>query len=398
MNIYYLNKTNRPEGPSSKVFGSPETFFQKGFWSPKATSSASGGQLFEKSWTKTFVLHGCFILRFSNRLFRLVINSGFILTGLLTLSLLLNIACTRDKPGKKKENPFEYDLTRLRKVDPALIKYSEVQQIKIDLKTLNALAVDSDDNIYVTGDTSLLILKSNGQTVSRIALDEPATCITIGTNKQIFLGMTDHVETYDSSGSRKNTWDRLNKRAIITSIALTQSDSDSDDVFVADAGNQVVLRYNTSGKLLRRIGEKDPARDIPGLIVPSPYLDVAIGYEGYLWVVNPGRHSLENYTRDGTLRSSWKKASMSIEGFCGCCNPTHIAILPNGSFVTSEKGLPRVKILNQSGDLTAVVAGPEHFKEGAVGLDLAVDSTGRILVLDPSAGVVRIFKKNRNEK
>jgi hypothetical protein len=375
MNIYYLNKKNRPEGPSSKVFGSPETFFQKGFWSPKATYFASLSR---------------------NIVFKSSKNIKLISVIILTVSLLLNIACTQYKPDKKKENPFEYDLTRLKKVDPALIKYSEVQQIKIDLKILKALAVDSNDNIYVCGDTTLLILKSNGQTISRIALDEPATCIAVGDDKQIYLGMTDHVEIYDSSGSRKSAWDRLNNRAIITSIALTSSDIDTDDVFVADAGNQVVLRYNTSGKLLRRIGEKDPGRDIPGLIVPSPYLDVAIGYEGYLWVVNPGRYSLENYTRDGTLRSSWKKASMSIEGFCGCCNPTHIAILSNGSFVTSEKGLPRVKILNQSGDLIAVVAGPEHFKEGTVGLDLAVDSTGRILVLDPSAGVVRIFKKKNS--
>jgi len=41
MNINHINKKNRPEGPSSEVFGSPETFFQKGFWSPKATSFAS---------------------------------------------------------------------------------------------------------------------------------------------------------------------------------------------------------------------------------------------------------------------------------------------------------------------------------------------------------------------
>jgi hypothetical protein len=84
---------------------------------------------------------------------------------------------------------------------------------------------------------------------------------------------------------------------------------------------------------------------------------------------------------------------MGVEGFCGCCNPTHMAILPDGSFVTSEKGLPRVKIHAQSGELKAVVAAPDSFAEHTVGLDLAVDSAGRILVLDPVARAVRIFSE-----
>ncbi len=340
MNINYINK-NRPEGPSSKVLrGSRGQFFKRAPWSPKA------------------------------------------LIVLLAVSLLLNIAC------KKRENPFEYDISKFKKIDPALIKYKETKQIKVNLEKLNSLAVGPENNIYVTGGNTLIIMQENGQIISSIELDEPAKCTTVGPGKRIYLGMLDHVEVYDSKGKRQSKWEPLGDRAYITSIAVTE-----DDVFVADAGNRVVLRYDTSGNLVGRIGKKDPKREIPGLIVPSPYLDVAIGYEGYLWVVNPGLHALENYTSDGTLRSSWEKTSMGIEGFCGCCNPTHIAILPDGSFVTSEKGLPRVKILNQSGDLTAVVAGPEHFKEGTVGLDLAVDSLGRILVLDPSAGVVRIFKK-----
>ncbi len=315
-------------------------------------------------------------------------NLKLISTVLLTVSLLLNIACTRDKPGKKQENPFEYDISKFKKIDPALIKYKETRQINVNLEKLNSLAVGPENNIYVTGDNTLIIMQGNGQTISRIELDESAKCTTVDPDKRIYLGMIDHVEVYDSKGKRQSKWERLGDHAYITSIAVTE-----DDVFVADAGNRVVLRYNTSGKLLGRIGKKDLEREIPGLIVPSPYLDVAIGYEGYLWVVNPGLHALENYTSDGTLRSSWEKTSMGIGGFCGCCNPTHIAILPDGSFATSEKGLPRVKILNQSGDLTAVVAGPKHFKEGTVGLDLAVDSLGRILVLDPSTGVVRIFLK-----
>ncbi|HQU73469.1 MAG TPA: hypothetical protein PLG66_14295, partial [Calditrichia bacterium] len=64
-----------------------------------------------------------------------------------------------------------------------------------------------------------------------------------------------------------------------------------------------------------------------------------------------------------------------------------------GSFVTSEKGLARVKIHERTGDLRTVVAAPGDFQKGTVGLDLAVDARGRVLVLDPRMGAVRVFEK-----
>jgi hypothetical protein len=158
---------------------------------------------------------------------------------------------------------------------------------------------------------------------------------------------------------------------------------------------RIVYRYDHNGKLFNRIGEKDPENKIPGFIIPSPYFDVAIGRKGELWVANTGRHELEQFTPDGKLVTSWGKASMTIEGFCGCCNPSHFAILSDGSFVTSEKGIERVKIYSSGGSLDCVVATPEKFEEGTRGLDMAVDQKGRILVLDPVKKQVRIFVKKQ---
>jgi hypothetical protein len=84
---------------------------------------------------------------------------------------------------------------------------------------------------------------------------------------------------------------------------------------------------------------------------------------------------------------------MTLDGFCGCCNPSHLALTPDGKFITSEKGLPRVKVYDRAGRFECVVAGPDRFARDTVGLDVAVDSTGRILVLDPAAGAVRVFEK-----
>jgi sugar lactone lactonase YvrE len=92
------------------------------------------------------------------------------------------------------------------------------------------------------------------------------------------------------------------------------------------------------------------------------------------------------------MLSAWNKTSMLWDGFSGCCNPSHIAILSDGSFVTSEKGLTRVKVHGANGALKAIVATPEQFEEGTVGLDIAIDSQDRIYIADPERGAIRVFE------
>jgi hypothetical protein len=187
---------------------------------------------------------------------------------------------------------------------------------------------------------------------------------------------------------------------VLTAVAVAEK-----DVFVADAGNRVVLRYDLAGKLLGRIGKKDPDKHILGFIVPSPYLDLGVGADGLLWVVNPGRHRLEAYTADGDIQNYWGEESLGVKGFCGCCNPIHFARLPDGRFVTSEKGLPRVKVYSAKGDFEGVVAGPELFPKqienphtagpSGVCMDLAVDSAGRVLLADAFSREVRVFTRKQ---
>ena len=155
-----------------------------------------------------------------------------------------------------------------------------------------------------------------------------------------------------------------------------------------------------------RIGVKNAERNVPGLIVPSPYLHVAMAPDGLLRVNNPGRHRVETYTTAGDLEFSWGKPSAAIEGFCGCCNPVGLALLPDGRYVTCEKGLPRVKVYSAEGAFESVVAGAESFPENAAatfvkgaedcrlgGLDAAVDSQQRVYVLDLVTAEVRVMKR-----
>jgi sugar lactone lactonase YvrE len=287
-------------------------------------------------------------------------------------------------------NPYEYDLAKLKQVDPAQIGYKEVGQIFPEIEGLAGIAIDSDDNIYLAGDNEVKIYNAEHNLEKTISTSQKSRCIGVGENK-VYLGAEGRIAIFDFDSNRQAVWNSVNEKSVITSIAVSKK-----FVYVADAGNRIVYQYDHSGKLISEIGRKDIGKGILGFKIPSPYFDLLLGHYGELWVVNPGRHRFERYNDNGELVSSWQRTSMGLDGFSGCCNPSNIAMLSNGSFVTSEKGIERIKIHQPTGDFLTVVAPPSLFKEGTTGIDLAVDSNDRIYVLDPVQGVIRIFELKEN--
>ena len=338
---------------------------------------------------------------------------GPIIAAVLTLAIGLGIYMVvrllEDVPdpdgGGALGLRFRYDLAKFRKVDPKLIICKEVtrDRIKTPLAEPRGIAVGPDGTTYIVGDQDLLILTPRTGSMVQTSLSASPRCLAVGPDGDIYVGMTDHVQVFSSTTEMKTRWDILRHTSILTSIAVTDQ-----DVFVADAGGHVVLRYDKSGKLLGRIGRKDPARNVPGFVIPSAYFDIAVAPDGLLRVANPGMHRIEGYTAEGDFElEPWGKNGTDINKFCGCCNPVNFALLPDGSFVTVEKGLTRVKIYDPEGAFVGVVAAPKHFSRhdeiGAGrgsdlgGLDVAVDAQGRILILDPLTSEVRVFirKKTR---
>jgi len=302
--------------------------------------------------------------------------------------------------AQKNGNPFAYDLERVSKTDPKLVRYEQAGRFACPGPGPRRLAIGPEDHVYIAARNGVSALDGEGRRLSQIVLGAPARCVAVGPDGTVYAGLRDHVEVFDPKGRRLAAWESPGKKVWLTGLAVA-----GKEVFVADAGNRVVLHYDELGKVAGRIGEKNKERNVPGLIVPSPYLDVKMGRDGLLRVNNPGRHLVEVYTPNGDLERAWGKASAAIEGFCGCCNPVGVALLPDGRYVTCEKGLPRVKIYSAEGVFESVVAGPESFPENARagalndasdgllgGLDAAVDSQGRIYVLDLVGGDVRVMR------
>jgi hypothetical protein len=298
-------------------------------------------------------------------------------------------------------NPFAYDVDHFAQTDPKLVAYELVTRFPTGVTEPRRISLGSDERVYVAGKNGLTVLDATGTRTLEIPLSSPARCVAVADDGTLYAGVRDHVEVFDRTGQALKAWESPGKKTWFTGLAVGES-----DVFVADSANRVILRYDRAGKLVARIGEKNKERNVPGLIVPSPYLDVALARDGLLRVNNPGRHRVEVYTTSGELEMSWGKPSAAIAGFCGCCNPISVTTLPEGGCVTCEKGLPRAKVYSAGGAFESVIAGPESFPENAKagsghgvsdgtmgGLHAAVSAQGRVFVLDLVTAQVLVMKK-----
>lgn len=327
---------------------------------------------------------------------RFVSRRGFLgrtLAGAATAGALGAFAADKSK----ETNPFAYDVSRFVATDPKLIRYEQKRVLATPHPSPRAIALGPNGNLFVGAGKFLSELKHDGSLVSEFSLTEEVRCLAV-TNDAIYVGSREQLEVFNLKGERQAAWEKPAPKSYFTSIAAA-----ANDVFVADAGQRLILRFDRSGKLVSRIGERNKERNIPGFIVPSPFFAVKLAKDGLLRVTNPGRHRVEVYTADGDFEQAWGRAGAAIEHFCGCCNPTNLALLADGRVVTFEKGIPRVKVHGADGAFESVVAGAESFAENAKvcgpndctlgGLDGVTDAEGRIYILDFVAANVRVMER-----
>lgn len=311
--------------------------------------------------------------------------SIFVILIVVVLVIVVVVDVLNNRTGKRGDNPYKLEVEQYYKVDPAMVLYKEIRQIK--LGDNKAFGMDySDGKLYLLLNNTVKVISEKGEELLSFPLPDTARNIHLSSDV-IYLGFRDYVGQYYSDGRLIKLWDRLGKNTVITSIATK-----GELVFVADAGNRRVLRFDTHGNLEAQFEGKRNADDAHGFVIPSAYFDLDI-YDGELWVVNPGMHALENYADDGTLRGFWDKISMKIEGFSGCCNPAQMTIDAEGNFITSEKGLVRIKIYKPSGELIGVVAPPKAFPDEYHAPEVAVNESGGIYALDFDQHMIRYFVK-----
>ncbi len=282
-------------------------------------------------------------------------------------------------------NPLEKDMESYNSVADSLISHVETKQIRVNASTPKAIDY-KDGEIYLLADDYLQVIRTNGSEVKKTNLGEGSTCLSVLKGKRVLVGFKDHLVLLDADLTEMKR-SAVAEKALFTAVA-----SKGDQIFVADAGLKRVMVYDGNLKLTTTFKGESGVSDQYGFVIPSAHFDLAVNEESELWVVNPGMHALQNYSDKGKLRGFWSKTSFEADGFSGCCNPFHIAFLPDGSFVTSEKGLVRIKIHEPSGLLRSVVAAPKSFKGEHIAPDVAVDEQGGILALDYEKKMIRLFR------
>lgn len=289
--------------------------------------------------------------------------------------------------------PYVYDLQPHLKVDPSLIAFEEQRKIAVGYREVRRMDLRPDGTIWVAGDQGVRAFDESGAKTGEIKLHAAAYAVAVGKDGKVYVAARQHIEVFDGSGARLASWKPFGKRAYITGIA-----PGNNEVFVADSGNRCIWRCDPDGKVLGNLGARNPKEKTYGLVIPSPHLQARLGTDGNVYANNQGRHRIEAYTPAGELQKHWGKPAVDIDGFSGCCNPVAFALMPDGSFVTTEKGTARVKIMKADGSLDCVVVAPSSFGDLAYGVDVDVDNEGRVYVLDRGTRSIRVFVRKEAGK
>jgi DNA-binding beta-propeller fold protein YncE len=283
---------------------------------------------------------------------------------------------------------FVYTATEKAGGAPAAgVAYREVRRIPSGLQRIAALAAGSN-LVYAAGGAEVRVFAADGPARGQWQAGGEVRCLALADDGTVYLAVGSRIERYDGHGALLLRSEPLGTNVVITSLAAA-----GGNLFAADAGNRVVYRCDAAGRRMSVIGRRDPDRNLPGFVIPSPFFDVAVAPDGLLRVADTGRHRIEAFTAEGDLELWWGKFSTAADGFCGCCNPAHFALLPDGGFVTSEKGLRRVKVYDAAGAFRGVVLGTAVLGEGPEPCDVAADETGRIYVSGAEAGSIRVFER-----
>lgn len=325
------------------------------------------------------------------------IRSGGTLQALLAAACILcgavPIGCRRTEPIP----PYETFLpVSTREVPKTELSYELVRSIVAGVGELRGIAIGPEDAIYVVGSAGLRVLDGDGRELRAWKVPADARAVAVADDGSVWLALLTKVLKFDATGTQVARWGSEGsgpgELRHVTSIAVSDG-----NVLVADARNLCIHRFAPDGDLINEIGKRDREANFLGLLAPSPYLDFVVDADGKVIVGNPGRRRIETYTLDGELLGHWGKSGFGPEGFCGCCNPTNIALRRDGLIVTSEKGLPRVKVYDRSGKMLAYIP-PTVFPPEAAGMDLAVDSKDRIYVAEPVKDRIMVFAKKTEQE
>jgi hypothetical protein len=253
-------------------------------------------------------------------------------------------------------------------------------EFKVGGDSLKAITVSFSGKIYVGGNAFVSCYDKDLNLLWNVRTPSAVTALS-NYGDSVFASTSAQILVMNPDGKILNEWGPFEDNSLITSLSANKK-----FVAFADAGNKIVYILDRGGEVKTMIGQNDRH-----FVIPSPYFEVALDNMNNLFVANTGLRRIETYSIDGVLKSFFGEAGTAPENFCGCCAPPHFALIPQG-FVTAEKGINRIKILNKKGEFVEFVNSKNNFIK-SMPLDLASADGVTIYGAYPGDSKLYIFKR-----
>ena len=245
--------------------------------------------------------------------------------------------------------------------------------------SLTSVAVSENGMIFLGGDAFVSALDQNLGLLWSLETEGKITALAV-TGDTIFASTTETIFLVSSSGKLITEWGPYEGNSIITSLSASP-----EHVVIADAGNKRVFILDKEGEVLKMMGQGDER-----FLIPSGYFDVALS-GNLVFAANTGNRRIETWTTDGRKTEEFGEPGTAPGAFCGCCNPAHFAVIPQG-FVTAEKGINRIKILDRDGIFIEFVSVNNDFNQ-SIPLDVASADGVTIYAANNFDNKLYVFKR-----
>lgn len=243
-----------------------------------------------------------------------------------------------------------------------------------------SVAVSESGDIYLGGDSFLACY--DNLLSEKWTLKTPSGISAIAVSGDtVFAASEELIFLVSGTGIMINEWGPYEANSIITSVSAGKN-----YLAFADAGIKRVFILKKNGEVHSMIGQSDKK-----FIIPSPYFDVALSGDTILYIANTGNHKIETWSMDGAFIRSFGEPGTASQAFCGCCNPAHFVVVPQG-FITAEKGINRLKIVNFKGEFIEYVSSDNTFTP-SVPLDIASDDGNTIYGVNSADSKLYVFKR-----
>jgi hypothetical protein len=241
-----------------------------------------------------------------------------------------------------------------------------------------SVAVSDDGMIFIGGDSFVRSLNPDLTDSWNLDTDAKITSLAVS-GDTVYASTQETILIISTSGKLLAEWGPYEGNSIITSVTAGKN-----LLAIADAGNKRIFLLKKDGEMQSMMGQSGDQ-----FVIPSPYFDVALS-GNRLFTANTGHRRIETWTAEGEKLSQFGEPGTAPGAFCGCCNPAHFAVIPQG-FVTAEKGINRIKILDRNGEFIEFVSSQNDFIP-SIPLDVASADGKTIYAVNSVTSTLYLYK------